>query len=131
MTNYAHRPLIDRLGIKPDSRAIILRAPSGYLESLPELDTRAHLLTRLSGSFDFIQYFSSSTEQLEAVLPNLKHHLRSNGQLWLCWAKKSSALHTGLTDNSVRSLGLVVDLVDVKVTSINDDWSALKFVYHA
>lgn len=118
-----------KLGVKAETRVIILREPAGYLELLPDLATRAQLVTRLTGMFDFIQYFFSSREQLEAVLPNLKRHLRSDGQLWVCWAKRTSPLHTGLTEVIVREFGLSEGLVDVKVASITDDWSGLKFVY--
>lgn len=129
MTSYSQRPLIVKLGVKAETRVIILRAPEGYLELLPELATRAQVATRLTGMFDFIQYFSSSREQLEAVLPNLKRHLLSDGQLWVCWVKRTSPLHTSLTETIVREFGLTDGLVDVKVASITDDWSGLKFVY--
>jgi len=129
MTDYSQRPLIVKLGVKPETRVIILREPTGYLELLPDLATRAQLATRLTGMFDFIQYFFSSREQLEAVLPNLKRHLSSDGQLWICWAKRTSSIHTGLTEAIVREFGLSEGLVDVKVAAITKDWSGLKFVY--
>jgi hypothetical protein len=129
MTGYSQRPLIDKLGVKPGTNAVILRAPAGYLDLLPELPERARVSVRLAGLFDFIQYFSTSSEQLNAVLPNLARHLRSDGMLWLCWAKQSSPLHTGLNENVVRELGLATGLVDVKVASLTSDWSGLKFVY--
>ena len=125
MTN-SNKTLITKLGLAPVMRTAILRAPQGYLNSLELAETP---LTRLSGLCDWIQFFSTSTEQLETVLPNLKRHLKSDGSLWLCWIKKSSSLHTGLSENDVRRLGLSVGLVDVKVAAITDDWSGLKFVY--
>lgn len=115
--------------MRTEARAIILRAPQGYVDLMPELSQRAQLVTRLAGLFDFIQYFATSTEQLEAVLPNLKRHLRSDGMLWITWAKRTSPLHSGLTETIVRRLVLEVGLVDVKVAALTDDWSGLKFVY--
>lgn len=129
MTGYSQRPLIDKLGIKPEARTIILRAPTGYLDLLPELPERVQLATRLVGLFEVMQYFTTSAEQLSAVLPNLMRHLRSDGMLWICWTKQTSPLHTGLNENMVRKLGLEAGLVDVKVASLTDDWSGLKFVY--
>jgi len=115
--------------VRTEARAIILRAPQGYADLMPELSQRAQLVTRLAGLFDFIQYFATSTEQLEAVLPNLKRHLQSDGMLWITWAKRTSPLHSGLTETIVRRLVLEVGLVDVKVAALTDDWSGLKFVY--
>ena len=129
MADYSSKNLIDKLGVKPGMRTIIMRAPVGYLELLPELEERANLVTRLGGRFDFIQYFATSVEQLGAVMPSMASHLEPNGILWMCWAKRTSPLHTGLTDDVVRRLGLAAGLVDVKVAAITDDWSGLKFVY--
>ncbi|MDB5179242.1 MAG: hypothetical protein JWN01_1185 [Patescibacteria group bacterium] len=129
MAGYSPKSLIDKLGVKPGARVIVMRAPKGYLELLLELDDRANVSTRLVGRFDFIQYFATSEEQLSAVMPNLAQHLVPNGMLWVSWAKRTSSLHTGLDENVVRRLGLAAGLVDVKVAAVTDDWSGLKFVY--
>jgi hypothetical protein len=129
MAGYSNQNLVDKLGVKPGMRAIVMRAPAGYLELMPELEERANLITRLGGRFDFIQYFATSVEQLGAVIPNLASHLEPGGMLWVTWAKRTSPLHTGLDDNIVRRLGVAAGLVDVKVAAVTDDWSALKFVY--
>ena len=129
MAGYSNQKLIDKLGIKPGMRAIIMRAPAGYTDLLTDLGERANVAQRLTGRFNFIQYFATSTEQLNAVMPNLASHLEPGGMLWVSWAKRTSSLHTGLDDNIVRRLGISAGLVDVKVASITDDWSALKFVY--
>lgn len=129
MAGYSSKNLTDKLGIKPGMRVIIMRAPRGYLEILPGLSERAEVATRLSGKFDFIQYFALSVEQLGAVLPNLALHLVPNGMIWISWAKRTSPLHTGLDENMVRDLALKAGLVDVKVAAVTEDWSGLKLVY--
>jgi len=129
MAGYSGKNLIDKLGVREGMRAIVMRAPKGYLELLPDLEERARVVTRLTGRFDFIQYFATSVEQLGAVMPNLALHLEPNGMLWLSWAKRTSPLHTGLDENIVRKIGLAAGLVDVKVAAVTDDWSGLKFVY--
>lgn len=123
------RNLISKLGVKLGARSIVMRAPKGYIDLLEGLDAHANVVTRLGGRFDFVQYFATSPEQLGAVMPNLALHLEHNGMLWISWAKRTSPLHTGLTENIVRELGLKAGLVDVKVASLTDDWSGLKFVY--
>lgn len=129
MAGYSSKNLIDKLGVKAGARTIIMRAPAGYMELLPDLEERANVTRRLAGRFDFIQYFATSVEQLGAVMPNLALHLEPNGMLWVTWAKRTSPLYTGLDENIVRRLGLQAGLVDVKVAAVTDDWSGLKFVY--
>lgn len=129
MAGYSNKTLIDKLGVKPGARLIVMRAPKGYAAMLEGLEERANVTTRLGGRFDFIQYFATSVEQITAVMPNLALHLEPNGMLWVTWAKRNSPLHTGLTETIVRELGLKAGLVDVKVAAITDDWSGLKFVY--
>lgn len=129
MAGYSSKNLIDKLGIKLGMRAIVMRAPKGYLDLLPELEERAKVARSMSGRFDFVQYFATSEEQLGAVMPNLALHLEPGGMLWVSWAKRTSPLYTGVDENMVRRLGLAAGLVDVKVAAVTEDWSGLKFVY--
>jgi hypothetical protein len=120
--------LQDKLGLKPDMRTILMREPKGYSESLPILG-QTRQMSRLTGWFDFIQYFASSRQQLSAVFVNLAQHLELAGMLWISWPKQGSALaEPDLNENVVRELGLAAGLVDVKVAAIDEDWSGLKFV---
>jgi hypothetical protein len=129
MAGNPNQKVIDMLGVKAGARLIVMHAPAGYMELMPELETRAKVATRLTGRFEVIQYFATSFEQLGAVVPNLASHLESGGMLWICWAKRTSRLNTGLNEGIVRELGLKAGLVDVKVASLTNDWSGLKFVY--
>lgn len=129
MAGYSAKSLIDKLGVKSGMRMIVMHPPAGYMELLPGVHDLANVLTRLSGRFDFIQYFASSEQQLGAVMPNLAAHLVPGGMLWVSWAKRTSKLHSGLDENMVRRYGLEAGLVDVKVAAVTEDWSGLKFVY--
>jgi Tfp pilus assembly PilM family ATPase len=48
--------------------------------------------------------------------------------LWVAWPKKASGGTTDLSDGVVRTAGLDLGLVDVKVCAIDETWSGLKFV---
>jgi hypothetical protein len=129
MAEYSNKGLIEKLGVRPGARLIVMHAPAAYMDLFEDLEERAKLAARLSGKFDLIQYFAASAEQLSAVFPNLAQHLEPNGMIWISWAKRTSPLHTGLTEPIVRELGLKAGLVDVKVAALTPDWSGLKFVY--
>jgi hypothetical protein len=48
--------------------------------------------------------------------------------LWISWPKKTSGVASDLTEHIVRTVGLELGLVDVKVCAVDATWSALKFV---
>ena len=48
--------------------------------------------------------------------------------LWVSWPKKSSGAQTDLTEQDFRDAILPLGWVDTKVISIDDTWSALKFL---
>ncbi len=62
----------------------------------------------------------------------LFEHTVTAGMVWVAWPKQAAAkrlgLATDLTDNVVRTLGLELGWVDVKVAAIDEVWSGLKFV---
>lgn len=128
MAGYSDKSLRDKLGLKPGLRAAIVRMPEGVREVLGDVADVAPLTRVVGVPFDFICMFITSREQLEAVLPNLERHLHTGGMLWLVWAKRTSPLHHGITEDHIRRAGLGVGLVDVKVAALSADWSGLKFM---
>ena len=78
---------------------------------------------------DFIQLFTNSLEEYYRELPLLKKQLKKDGILWVSWYKKASGKKSELTDNIIRNYGLETGLVDVKVCSVDEDWSGLKLVF--
>jgi hypothetical protein len=129
MAGYSDKTLRDKLGLKMGQRSAIVRLPEAVSDDLGNI-ADLNTLTRVVGvPFDFILMFITSREQLEAVLPNLVRHLHSGGMLWLAWTKRTSPLHHGLNDAIIRDLGLKSGLIDVKVMSVSNDWSGLKFVH--
>jgi hypothetical protein len=120
--------LIQKLNIKPDSLHITLHAPDNYLNGLPLVTVCKNIEQVLPGSRS-IQAFYTSRANLQKELPKLKIALNKNGQLWICWPKKSSGVSSDLSDANVRRIGLGSGLVDVKVAAIDETWSGLKFVF--
>lgn len=106
----------------------MLNAPDGYERSL-SLTTEVVLLSHLQPDADFIQAFCSRAAELENDFSKLQQSLKSSGQLWISWPKRSSQLPHDLGENDVRRIGLEHGLVDVKVAAIDADWSGLKFVF--
>lgn len=130
MAGYSGTPLLKKLGIKPGYSVLIVNDPDHFSELLGDLPEGAEVVgSDHSGPIDFIHVFCSNEEALHNSFPPLKEKLAKDGTLWVSWIKKSSKLETDITGNEVRSLGLYIGLVDVKVCAVDDDWSGLKFMY--
>jgi hypothetical protein len=126
---YSGAPLPRKLGIKPEARLGLIRAPDGFLATLGELPPGIEVRTRLRGEFDVIVAFFVRRVELERRLPGLGAALDQAGGLWLAWPKRTSGVATDLGDTTVRELGLATGLVDNKVCAIDETWSGLRFVY--
>ncbi|MCB0155663.1 MAG: DUF3052 domain-containing protein [Anaerolineae bacterium] len=126
---YSKTPLMQKLGIKPGFRLIILNSPPGYAATLGPLPAEVTVAETLAGPLDFIHFFSQHRAELEANFPRLKQALALTGMLWISWPKKAAKVPTDVTDSVVREIGLANGLVDVKVAAVDEVWSGLKFMY--
>jgi hypothetical protein len=126
---YSKRPLVEKLGIKPDSNIAILNAPADFELTLGPLPAGVTRKSKLIRPLDFIHAFFLDRRRLDKQFPALRKALDQSGALWVSWPKKAAKIETDLTDNVVREIGLRHGLVDVKVCAVDEVWSGLKFVY--
>jgi hypothetical protein len=119
---YSGTPLPKKLGIKPDSRVLLLNAPAGF--ELAGVDP----VRRASGPADVILSFHTERHELERRLPVLRARMRQDARLWIAWPKKASKLPTDITENVVRDIALANRLVDNKVAAVSEVWSGLQLV---
>jgi len=128
MAGYSSRPLVEKLGIRPGTAVVILGGPPDSPATLGPLPEGAGIRKRLSRGAAFIHQFARRKDDLAAAFPRLAQALADDGMVWISWPKKTSKVATDLTEDVVRSLGLPLGLVDVKVCAIDETWSGLKFV---
>jgi len=115
-----------KMGIKENSRALLMNAPNDAIEGmkLPDID----IAKRLTGEFDYIHLFVKTQKEYEDQFPKLKSHLKLNGMLWVSWPK-GGLLSTDLSLPKVINIGYGFGLVESTCLSINSIWSALKFTH--
>jgi hypothetical protein len=77
---------------------------------------------------DAAHIFVTSQADLEAKLRQLLTLLDRSGMIWVSWPKKASRVPTDITEDVIRDVALPMQLVDVKVCSVDDVWSGLKLV---
>ena len=79
-------------------------------------------------SYDLVWLYTNKTAELEDFLKKSRRIIASNGMIWVSWHKKASKKPTEINEDMIRATALALDLVDVKVASVDDTWSALKMV---
>jgi hypothetical protein len=119
---YSGTPLPKKLGIKPESRVLLLGAPSGFILD----DVKA--VTRAQGLADVILSFHTERRDLEQRMPVLRAHMQQNARLWIAWPKRASKRPTDITEDVVREIALANALVDNKVAAVDETWSGLQLV---
>jgi hypothetical protein len=125
---YSGKSLIDKLGLKPGAKAIVIAPPATYADLVDAAPINPKKSAPATGSFDFIHLFVKTTADLARDLPRLEPRLAQGGVLWVSWPKKTSKLFVDLTEDGIRKICLPMGLVDVKVCAVDADWSGLKLL---
>lgn len=120
------KSLASKVGLKENSRALLIGASSEIAELLSANGTR--FATSLSGSFTYIHEFFVSAAKLSDQVPVLKRHLVEGGALWISWPK-ANKLETDLSLQQVIAIGYEHGMVESKTISIDSSWSAIKFTF--
>jgi hypothetical protein len=128
LAGYSGTPLIQKLGIKPGHRLLLVQPPADFESTLGALPADAILAAPTAKQLDVVLLFVGSLAELKKRFAPLSKRLVANGAFWVCWPKKASGVTTDLTENVVRDHGLDMGLVDVKVCAVDEIWSGLKFV---
>lgn len=117
-----------KLGFKPGFRVLVIAAPKKYETLLVGADGVVFDHERNGAGYDAAHQFLNDPTELPTAVPLLIPSLRPGGMIWLSWAKKTSKLHSGITEDMLRETVLPLGWVDVKVCAVNADWSGLKFL---
>jgi hypothetical protein len=128
MSAYSKTPLAQKLGFKEGTRYLLVAAPAGFLSALPTLPPYTVAVTSRATDADLIVFFAANLKTLRSQLSGLLKKLPAAGVLWIAWPKMASGVATDLRESVVRHELLAIGLVDIKVCSIDDTYSGLKFV---
>ena len=126
--SYSTTPLPKKLGIEENFKIKIVNAPDDYKTLLGELPKGAVFILDKKSKKNIIHFFATTMLQLVSEILLLKSEIVENGMIWISWYKKASKIPTDITEDKIRDLALKSGLVDVKVCSIDEKWSALKLV---
>jgi len=123
---YAGTPLPKKLGIKPGNRVAILSAPDHLAELLDPLPANATLVYEVDPGADLYLWFPRSIEELNTQLPLILSHVK-HAPTWIAWPKKAAGIESDLNQPTVRQIAMAAGMVDYKICSIDERWSAMLF----
>lgn len=125
---YSGTPLIQKLGIKPQMKIMLINEPADYYDLL-QVDVKDQLCSK-SEMPDLVHLFAREKKEFEKIMNKLKPAIKKNTSviIWVSWYKKAAKIPTDITEDAIRNYALQNDLVDVKVCAVSDLWSGLKLV---
>ena len=122
---YSSTPQAKKLGLKPGCRLRIDQPPGGWALDQPD----DLLLVDEAEPADVILAFFRSAVELPARLPALAAAIYPQGALWVAWPRRAAGHRSDITENLLREEALPLGVVDVKVAALDENWSALRFVW--
>jgi len=127
-SGYSGTPLLNKLGIKPLMKILLVNSPDDYYDLL-ETDISEQLCKK-NETPDLIHLFVKNEKEFESEMKKLKPVIKQNKEviIWVSWYKKAAKIPTDITEDTVRNYALKNELVDIKVCAVSDIWSGLKLV---
>lgn len=125
---YSGTPLLQKLGIKPGLKVLLLNTPDNYFELLgTNINDQLCSKNQIP---DLIHVFVKNNKEFETMMKKLEPVYKKNSgiTIWVSWYKKVAKIATDITEDTVRNYALSNGLVDVKVCAVSDIWSGLKLV---
>jgi hypothetical protein len=127
-SGYSGTPLINKLGIKPAMKLLLINEPDNYYTLLDnDISKQRCKQNDIPG---FIHLFVKSENEFEIEMKKLKPLIKKNTEviIWVSWYKKAAKIATDITEDTIRNYALKNELVDIKVCAVSEIWSGLKLV---
>jgi hypothetical protein len=126
-TAMAGADLLNKLGMQPGQRVLMLNAPAGYLNELGELPEGVKVAEQHNGTFDFVQVFVKDLDELKRLAPLAADSVTYEGLFWVSYPNKGSKMESDLTRDVVWEEVAKTGLRAGSEVSLNDVWSAIRF----
>lgn len=127
-TEFSGKSLSQKLGLKEGLDVSVVNAPNRFFDYLSDAPAPLNPEARLKKLNDMIIYFTENKKSLKQTFPGLKDSIRKDGMIWVAWQKKAAETKSDVDENVIRDTGIDNKMVDIKVISIDEQWSGLKFV---
>lgn len=122
--------LCRKLGVQKDHTIRVVNPPSYYFSLLQLQQSKLDLVQDATRSVDFLHVFEVERSQLQQSIPLYLAQLSHRGLFWLSWPKRLSGIPTDIDKSWIRAMAAHHQLTDVKVCSLDANWSAIKLMHH-
>jgi CheY-like chemotaxis protein len=126
MDRYASKTVAQKLGIKESSTIALIDPPLDYGKVLGEVPAHVEFLENGGEPASVTLCFVREVHSLGRTLSEVRA-LAAASKLWILWPKKASQAGGTLTERLVREHAIELGLVDYKICSVNQVWSAMLF----
>ena len=123
MDRYAAHSTAHKLGIREGTAVAVVDPPADYARAIGELPEGAWFEEDTTEDSKITLWFAHDQAGFQAALPKIRK-VAVKSRLWILWPKGRK---DGLNGNVVRQGCIEVGLVDYKICSVNDTWSAMVF----
>ncbi len=115
--------IFKKMKANPGQSACVLHAPESYPfeESALQFDPSA-------AGCDFVHVFVSSRQEFEERIGAALSKRKPDGLFWLSYPKVSGKLKTDINRDIIWDLALSYGIHPVASVSLDDTWSAIRFV---
>jgi hypothetical protein len=120
--------LTRKLDIRESARVAVIDPPVRFREDLEPLPPNVEYCSISEGDLDCVIVFAKTRTDLAAAMPPAVSALRATGSLWVAWPKQLSGYATDVSDDVAQAAGMRFGLLDTRRLSINDGWTAMRFI---
>jgi hypothetical protein len=124
MERYRGRTAAQKLGITPGAQVRLVDPPRDYPSVLGPMPEGVSFVERGSPDCPVTLWFVTDAGVYQSRLPRIRA-LAATTKLWILWPKGRP--QSGLSHPYLRQTATSVGLVDYKICSVNDRWSAMAF----
>ena len=126
MERYAARTTALKLGIADGARVAVIDAPRDYARVLGVLPENVEFDEESWKGCAVTLWFVREPEAFLAALPRMRL-AAAHSRLWVAWPKKAAREDSPLREKVIREMAIESGLVDYKICSVDQTWSALCF----
>jgi predicted SnoaL-like aldol condensation-catalyzing enzyme len=108
-------------------RALILGAPSGYIDSLAPMPDGVAVSASLGSAHDFVQFFTTKKSEITKSAKKLLQSAAPGAFVWITYPKKTSGVDSDLSREEVWAAMEGTGWRPVSQIAIDEVWSALRF----
>ena len=126
MAGYSGTPLPKKLGIRENSRVVLVNSPERFERKLEPMPVGMEIVENAVLANVAVLFVKSEAELIRDFRA-LAKSLPQKIAFWIAWPKQASGIKTDLKEGIIREFGLAHGWVDYKICAIDETWSGLCF----